>query len=173
MVLALCCMYGKTQSFREMGLKCKHLIIFFQLSLSSTKKKKEVKTDWLVHPWCTLKKRLSNQYEHSFIHSFIHSGYFYSTSSSLLLLRDAPDTARIVDTVPEFHAKAPQASKELAQGPYVAARAGVEPMTRRTKGVDSTKAPPRPTNVIIYHCRSLIFVLCYYINWYLWMQQYI
>ena len=27
----------------------------------------------------------------------------------------------------------------------MAARAGVEPMTLRTKGVDSTKAPPRPT----------------------------
>src|SRR6218665_1922624 len=29
-------------------------------------------------------------------HSFIHSGYFYSTSSSPLLLRGAPDTARIL-----------------------------------------------------------------------------
>jgi len=48
--------------------------------------------------------------------------------------------------VPEFHAEAPQAtvSKGLAKGPYVAARAGVEPMTLRTKDVDSTKAPPRP-----------------------------
>src|SRR6218665_884182 len=37
---------------------------------------------------------------HSFIHykclySFIHSGYIYSTSSSPLLLRGAPDTAQI------------------------------------------------------------------------------
>src|SRR6218665_1130815 len=31
-----------------------------------------------------------------FIHSFIHSGYFYSTSSSPLLLRSAPDKARIL-----------------------------------------------------------------------------
>ena len=29
-------------------------------------------------------------------HSFIHSGYFYSASSSPLLLRGAPDTARIL-----------------------------------------------------------------------------
>jgi len=29
-------------------------------------------------------------------------------------------------------------SEGLAQGPYVAARAGVEPMTLRTKGVDAT-----------------------------------
>src|SRR6218665_282903 len=32
---------------------------------------------------------------YSFIHSFIHTGYFHSASSSPLLLRGAPDTARI------------------------------------------------------------------------------
>src|SRR6218665_2252103 len=39
------------------------------------------------------------------------------------------------DTVPEFHAEAPQAtvSEGLAQGPYVAARAGVEPTTLRLR----------------------------------------
>jgi len=44
--------------------------------------------------------------------------------------------------VPEFHAEASQAtmSEGLSQGPYVASRAGVEPMTLRTKGVDSTNA---------------------------------
>ena len=49
--------------------------------------------------------------------------------------------------MPEFHTEAPQAtvSEGLAQGGYVAARAGVEPMALRTKGVDSTKAPIRPT----------------------------
>jgi len=49
--------------------------------------------------------------------------------------------------VPKCYAEAPQTtvSKELAQGPYVAAREGVEPMTLRTKGVDSTKVSPRPT----------------------------
>src|SRR6218665_2101710 len=54
------------------------------------------------------------------------------------------------DTAPEFHAKAPQTtvSEGLAQGLYVAARAGVQPMTIRTKGVDSTKAPPRPTGYL-------------------------
>ena len=52
-----------------------------------------------------------------------------------------------MDTVPEFHAEAPRAtvSEGLAQGPYVVARAGVEPMTLRTKGVGSTNTPPRPT----------------------------
>ena len=46
--------------------------------------------------------------------------------------------------MPEFYAEAPQAivSEGLAQGPYVAARVGVEPMTLRTKGVDSINAPP-------------------------------
>ena len=46
--------------------------------------------------------------------------------------------------VPEFHA---EVSEGLAQGPYVAARAGVEPMTLRTKDVDSTNAPPTPSGV--------------------------
>ena len=70
--------------------------------------------------------------------SFIHSGYFYSASSSPLLLRGAPSTARILCR--EFHAKAPQAtaSEGLAQGPYVAARAGFEPTTLQTKGDEST-----------------------------------
>ena len=46
----------------------------------------------------------------------------------------------------EFHTEAPQAtvSEGLVQGPYVAARAGVEPMILRTKGIDSTNAPHAP-----------------------------
>jgi len=35
--------------------------------------------------------------------------------------------------------------KGLAQGPYVAARAVVEPTTLWLKVIDSTNAPPRPT----------------------------
>ena len=34
-------------------------------------------------------------------------------------------------------------SKELAQDPYVAARAESKPVTPRTKGVKSTNEPPR------------------------------
>ena len=45
------------------------------------------------------------------------------------------------------------AGKGLAQGPYVAARAGVEPTTLRLKVIVSTKAPPRPVNVLMYNCR--------------------
>src|SRR6218665_256733 len=39
------------------------------------------------------------------------------------------------------------AGKGLAQGPYVVARAGVEPTTLRLKVIVSTKAPPRPVLV--------------------------
>jgi len=53
-----------------------------------------------------------------------------------------------MDSVPEFHAEAPQAtaSKGLAQGPYVAARVGFEPTTLRTKDVESNNASQRHTN---------------------------
>ena len=37
------------------------------------------------------------------------------------------------------------ASEGLAQGPYMAARAGFDPTTLRSKGIDSTNTPPRPT----------------------------
>ena len=65
--------------------------------------------------------------------------------------------------MPEFHTEAPQAtvSEGLAQGPYMAARVEVEPMTIRTKGVDSTKAPPRPYWIPVgdqelFCCKALI-----------------
>src|SRR6218665_1080695 len=59
-----------------------------------------------------------NDFANSFNHSFIHSGYFYSASLSPLYRRSRHST----DTVPEFHAEAPQATvnEELAQGRYVA-----------------------------------------------------
>src|SRR6218665_513110 len=71
------------------------------------------------------------------MHSFIHSSHFYSAPSSPLPLRGALEYS--TDTVSEFHAG-------LAQGPYVAARAGDEPTTIRLKVIVSTKAPPRPTS---------------------------
>ena|SRR6218665_4037594 len=51
------------------------------------------------------------------------------------------------DTVSEFHAEAPQAtaSEGLAQGLYVAARAGFELTTLWTKVAESTNEPPCPT----------------------------
>ena len=50
----------------------------------------------------------------------------------------------------EFHAEVPQAaaSEGLAQGPHVAARAGLLPVTLRTKGAESTNEPPRPTRCL-------------------------
>ena len=51
----------------------------------------------------------------------------------------------------EFQAEVAQAtvSEGLAQGPYVAARAGFEPTTLRTKGDESTNEPSYPT---MYSC---------------------
>ena len=53
---------------------------------------------------------------------FTHSRYFYSAYSSLLLIRSAADTSRIMR---RFHADSQQetASEGLAQGPYLASRA--------------------------------------------------
>src|SRR6218665_1250019 len=95
------------------------------------------KGSWYVcHYDCYRKLQISNMPL-----EFIHSCYFYSTSSSPLLLRGAPDTAQIL-----CRGFTPQAtaSEGLAQGPYLAARAGLERMTLRTKGDESTNEPPRP-----------------------------
>src|SRR6218665_2621044 len=73
--------------------------------------------------------------------SFIHSSHFYSTSSSLLLLRSAPDTAWIL--CPSFTPKRHRQLRVKDLHPYVAARAGFEPTTLRPKGFNSTNAPPR------------------------------
>src|SRR6218665_2708030 len=55
------------------------------------------------------------------------------------------------DTVSEFRAEAPQAtvSEGLAQGPYVAASAGLEPMTLQTKCDKSTNEPPCPAVIML------------------------
>ena len=57
--------------------------------------------------------------------------------------------------MPELLTEASQTTvgEGLAQGPYVAARAGVELVTFRTKGLDSTNAPhmpPRPQLILEY-----------------------
>ena len=78
--------------------------------------------------------------------SFIHSGYFYSASSSSLLLRGAFHGS--TDTVLEFHAEAPQATASDEDLPKVLRsgyRAGVEPTTLRTIDVDSTNESLRTT----------------------------
>jgi len=80
-------------------------------------------------------------------HSFIHSGYFYSASSSPL----GPSNQRRSRLQHGYcigvSRRSAQATvcKGLAQGPYMAARAGVETTTLRLKIIDSTNAPPRST----------------------------
>ena len=78
---------------------------------------------------------------------FIHSGYFYSTSSSSLLL-SSRSSRHSMDTVSEFLTKAPQAtaSERLAQGPYVSAKAGFGTATLRPRDAESTNEPPRFSN---------------------------
>src|SRR6218665_822603 len=79
---------------------------------------------------------------HLFIHSFIHSDHFYSASLGPLLLRSAPDTARILCRI-----FTPKRHRQLRVNdlPKVPTRAGFEPTTLRLKSIVSTKAPPRPT----------------------------
>src|SRR6218665_3608271 len=67
-------------------------------------------------------------------------------ATSIALLQVHYYTARILCRrfTPKRH-KQLYASEELAQGPCVAARAGVEPTTLRTITVGSTNEPLRPT----------------------------
>ena len=76
----------------------------------------------------------------------MHSDHFYSASST------QKRSQHSTDTVPKFHAEAPQAtvSEGLDQGSYVAERAGVEPTTLRLKATDSTNVSPRPTILYMY-----------------------
>ena len=55
-----------------------------------------------------------------------------------------------------LHAKALQAtaSEGLAHGPYMVARAGFEPATLRSKGIDSINVPPRPTYLSVLNNSS-------------------
>src|SRR6218665_1528027 len=86
-----------------------------------------------------------------FIYSFIlffHSGHFYSASSSQLrtTLRSSRLQHGYFIGVSRRSAQATvHVGKGLAQGPYMAARAGFEPTTLRLKAIDSTKAPSCPT----------------------------
>jgi len=77
-----------------------------------------------VSYWCYILAVLCHIVLHYICSVFIHSDYFYSTSSSLLLLRSAPDTARILcrSVTPKRHWQLQsKACKGLAQqGPYVA-----------------------------------------------------
>ena len=80
----------------------------------------------------------------SFIHSCIHSGYFYSASSSPLLLSSAPDTARILcrSFTPKRHRQL--RVKDLPKVPTWRLEWD---SNLRLKVIDSTNAPPRPTMI--------------------------
>src|SRR6218665_1520379 len=87
-------------------------------------------------------------------HSFIHSDYFYSASSNLLLLRGAPETARIMcrNFTPKSHRQL--RGKDCPRSIRDGYRAGVEPMTLPTKGVDSTNAPHTPHTLNKVRCNA-------------------
>ena len=84
--------------------------------------------------------------------SFIHPWLFLYNINSYYILQVIYYSEALrhsTDTVLEFHPEAPQAtaSEGFAQGPYVAARAGVEPTTLRAIGIDSTNEPPCPVAI--------------------------
>src|SRR6218665_4023021 len=85
---------------------------------------------------------------HTYIHSFIPA-ISIATLQVLYHSEALPTTARIL-----YRSFTPKrtgnstAGEGLAEGAYVAARAGVEPTTLRLKAIVSTKAPPRPTQSV-------------------------
>ena len=48
-------------------------------------------------------------------------------------------------------------SEGLAQGPYIAARAGFEPVTLRTYGTELTIEPPRPPYISLFPAHVFSF----------------
>src|SRR6218665_3899241 len=85
----------------------------------------------------------SSSFPQHLLFIFIHSGHFYSASSSPLLLRDALDYR--TDTVSQA-----TVGKGLAQGLYVAARAGIEPTTLRLRVIDLTNNQCAPKSNYIH-----------------------
>jgi len=85
----------------------------------------------------------------SFIHSFIHPAISIAPLQVLYYSEALQATARIAYYIGVSRRSA-QATvgKGLDQGPYMAARAGVEPTTLRLKEIVSTKAPPRPCYIM-------------------------
>ena len=78
----------------------------------------------------------------------IHSGYFYSTSSSPLLLMGAPDYS--IDTVSELTRRSSiqtTVGEGLAQGSCMATRVGLELPTFRAKDTELTTEPPAPDHL--------------------------
>src|SRR6218665_2699508 len=87
---------------------------------------------------------------------FVHIVLYLSISIALLPIRAFQKRSRPQQLIlcRRLHAEVTGNCKKklqatvtegLAQGPYVAASMGFEPTTLRSKGIDSTNAPPRPT----------------------------
>src|SRR6218665_116964 len=79
------------------------------------------------------------------IHLFIHSGHFYSAPFKSFTTQRRPRLQHEYCIEVSRRSAQETAGKGLAQGPYVAARVGVEPTTLRLKVIAPTKAPSRPT----------------------------
>jgi len=77
--------------------------------------------------------------------TFIHSGYFYSASSSPLLLRGAPDTARIL-----CRSFTPKRHRQL-RVKDLSARAEFKPTT--FLGDESTNKPLSPTILMMFNTK--------------------
>ena len=86
--------------------------------------------------------------------AFIHSSYFYSASSSPLLLRGAPDKARILcqSFMPKRHRQ--QTSEGLAQGPYVWGLvwdSNLRPFVRKAANLPMSHHAPQ-----LWHCDQFL-----------------
>ena len=96
-----------------------------------------------------------------FSHLLIHSRYFYSASSSPLLLRGVPDYC----TDSELTSRRIQAtmSEWLAQGPYMMVEVGFESVTFRMQCTEPTIWPPTP-HTPPYFTSNNVVVWKYYVN---------
>src|SRR6218665_3777638 len=100
-----------------------------------------------------------------FIHSFIPA-ISIAPLHVLYYSEALPTTARIGYCIGVSRRTAQAtAGKGLAQGPYVAARARVEPTTIRLKVIVSTKAPQRPTSPSVHPLNVRTeYIYCYFVH---------
>src|SRR6218665_621425 len=98
-------------------------------------------------------------------YSLIHSKYFYSASSSPLLLRGFPDYS--IDTLSELTCRSITGNGERRTCPRSLREVvvGFKPATFRTQGTELTTEPPRPintfhTSVLTIKCSAItVFLL--------------
>src|SRR6218665_4193773 len=102
---------------------------------------------WQNRVWRTLDNLHWQRHDSLVMHTFIHSfrPFLKRPFKSSTTQRRSRLQHGYYIGVSRRNAQA-TAGKGLAQGPYMAARAGVEPTTLRLKVIASTNAPPRPTH---------------------------